>query len=77
MAARTLAQVDADLTEVGTAITAILTGAQSTTASDGRRMDRGSLDTLRQMRADLLEERKEIERRTLREQDGSVMVGEV
>lgn len=75
--ARTLAQIDSEIAEVATAITGILTGAQSTRAADGRMLTRGDLESLRMLKHDLLEERKEIERRTRREADGSVLVGEV
>jgi hypothetical protein len=75
--ARTLAQIDIEITEAATAITGILTHAQSTRAPDGRMMTRADLEPLRQLKKDLLEERKEIERRTRREADGSVLVGEV
>jgi hypothetical protein len=75
--ARTLAQIDIEITEVATAITGILTGAQATRAADGRSLNRADLESLRQLKKDLLEERKEIERRTRREADGSVLVGEV
>ncbi len=77
MAARTLAQIDTEIAEVATAITAILTGAQATRAADGRSLNRPDLETLRQLKADLIAERSAVERRTRRETDGSALVGEV
>jgi len=77
MAARTLAQIDIEIAEVATAITGILTGAQSTRAADGRTLTRADLEPLRQLKADLIAERDAVERRTRRETDGSVLVGEV
>lgn len=77
MAARTIADVDADLAAVAAAITGILTGAQATTAGDGRHLERGSLETLRQMKKDLLAERTEIEAQTTRAGRGAILLGEV
>jgi hypothetical protein len=74
--ARTLSQIDTEITEVSTAITTILTGAQTTRAADGRMLTRADLGELRQLKADLIEERKDVERRTRREADGAVFVGE-
>lgn len=75
--ARTLTQIDTELAAVNAAITGILAGAQSSTLSDGSRIERGGLDTLRQMKADLLAERDRVEGRALREASGSVLLGEV
>lgn len=75
--ARTLAQIDVELAAVNAAITGILAGAQSSTSADGSRIERGSLDTLRQMKADLIAERDRVEGRALREAGGSVLLGEV
>lgn len=77
MAARTVTDVDTDLAAVNTAITGILTGSQSTRAADGRQLTRADLETLRQMKNDLLAERDKITGVTARTRDGSVMVGEV
>jgi hypothetical protein len=77
MAARTLAQIDTELTAVSTAITGILTGAQSTRAADGRMLTHADLAALTGHRKALLDERSDLERRTRREADGSILVGEV
>ena len=75
--ARTLAQIDIELTEVSTAITGILTGAQVSRAADGRQWTNADLESLRGLKKDLIEEREHVERRTRIARDGSVMVGEV
>lgn len=75
--ARTTAQIDIEIAEVAAAITGILTGAQSTTAGDGRRLDRASLADLRQLKTDLIAERDALERRDRKQKEGSVMVGRV
>lgn len=75
--ARTVAQIDIELVEVATAITAILTGAQSTRAADGRMLTRADLGALTEYKAALIEERDKLERRTRRELDGSVLVGDI
>lgn len=77
MAARTLTDIDADLTAVNTAITGILTGAQATGHSDGSRVQRADLDTLRLMKADLLREREALVYQTSHESAGALLLGEV
>ncbi len=75
--ARTLAQIDIELEEVSTAITAILTTAQTTTSTNGRSLTFARLGELRELKKDLIEERDIIERRNRKRTAGSVMVGDV
>ncbi|MFH1574534.1 MAG: hypothetical protein ABIG68_11150 [Acidobacteriota bacterium] len=77
MAARTVTDIDADLAAVNTAITGILTGAQSARAADGRQLTRADLETLRQMKNDLIAERKEIEAQATIAAAGAILLGEV
>lgn len=61
--ARTLEQIDLEIAEITAAVTRVTTGAQSTTYSDGSSVSRANLDALRQMKKDLIEERREVELR--------------